>query len=668
MRLLIAGLTLLTLGLSKDATEKQIKKIFNGLLAKEGITLTEESYEYRLAAFTINYWALSEYEKESIELMYDDEETLMQNGAKLAENLPVNEELHKRSTEDLLKKRISVPAFYDGRFRTGSRGSAKIINDVVHQGTCGNCYLHVFIAALELAYAKSTGKVVKFSEQEMTDCYDSGCEGGDYRMVAIFMSYIDKISERPKYGDYMNGQYTCKSEYTPDGLKSIKVVDYLPITTDTVEAAVVQYGSVMTCMAWSETKDSPCYMKTYGGGIYKQGATVQGGCDHAVLIVGYMPDYYIVRNSHGKTWGDEGYFIMPRGGNVCGIEEDMAALITEVRDVASQKRTQENGCPFDKPYRCEEINVCSREEECQNEITKLTRTERLKIAKRAVENSRLKKRRTQISIEEEVWKRQECADKTAGCAFLLSRGVPICSIPKYAPHCPKSCGKCAAREPVPPPLVDSDEKQGKCFKPSIANGKIENESEMLQPGEKLIVTCNAGFELVGPPVKCLIQDIYTNEVQDARLMPECIMLGSDELSGKGVSYTGKKSDYLVGGTSYQCGYWNQDVFRGVLPNDKEALRYKIGNHNFCRNPGGIEPVPFCIGTSSGVGKIQYCFGHPGCDACEGVTANEYKDECREWEVDGTLERMCLYTDQTSADQVSYYQQKCAASCCRIAGC
>ena len=30
MRLLIAGLTLLTLGLSKDATEKQIKKIFNG--------------------------------------------------------------------------------------------------------------------------------------------------------------------------------------------------------------------------------------------------------------------------------------------------------------------------------------------------------------------------------------------------------------------------------------------------------------------------------------------------------------------------------------------------------------------------------------------------------------------------------------------------------------
>ena len=64
---------------------------------------------------------------------------------------------------------------------------------MVHQGTCGNCYLHVFIAALELAYAKATGDVVKFSEQEMTDCYDGGCEGGDYRMVGTFRSFLDLL-------------------------------------------------------------------------------------------------------------------------------------------------------------------------------------------------------------------------------------------------------------------------------------------------------------------------------------------------------------------------------------------------------------------------------------------------------------------------------------------
>ena len=36
--------------------------------------------------------------------------------------------------------------------------------------------------------------------------------------------------------------------------------------------------------------------------------------------------------------------------------------------------------------------------------------------------------------------------------------------------------------------------------------------------------------------------------------------------------------------------------------------------------------------------------------------------------DGTLEVGCVYTDKASADRVSYYHEKCAASCCKIAGC
>ena len=43
-------------------------------------------------------------------------------------------------------------------------------------------YLSV-VAALEIAYFMSTGEKIKFSEQELTDCYNNGCTGGDYRMV-----------------------------------------------------------------------------------------------------------------------------------------------------------------------------------------------------------------------------------------------------------------------------------------------------------------------------------------------------------------------------------------------------------------------------------------------------------------------------------------------------
>ena len=43
--------------------------------------------------------------------------------------------------------------------------------------------------------------------------------------------------------------------------------------------------------------------------------------NHAVLLVGYGPDYWKLKNSWGSDWGEGGYFRLKRGKNMCGIAD-----------------------------------------------------------------------------------------------------------------------------------------------------------------------------------------------------------------------------------------------------------------------------------------------------------------------------------------------------------
>ena len=47
--------------------------------------------------------------------------------------------------------------------------------------------------------------------------------------------------------------------------------------------------------------------------------------DHAVLLVGYNTtgntSYWIIKNSWGAAWGEEGYLYLARGSNECGISD-----------------------------------------------------------------------------------------------------------------------------------------------------------------------------------------------------------------------------------------------------------------------------------------------------------------------------------------------------------
>lgn len=67
--------------------------------------------------------------------------------------------------------------------------------------------------------------------------------------------------------------------------------------------------------------------QNYVSGVYDAS---KSECDpknlnHLFLIVGYGTDssgtdYWLVKNSYGTSWGENGYMRIKRGSNVCGVE------------------------------------------------------------------------------------------------------------------------------------------------------------------------------------------------------------------------------------------------------------------------------------------------------------------------------------------------------------
>ena len=209
-----------------------------------------------------------------------------------------------------------------------------LVGPVKDQGSCGSCWAFGTVANLEGLYYKAKGVMVQMSEQMLVDCdtYDNGCNGG---LEQYALSWISEnggsIMKQADY-PYKGYQGTCKSN--PSKFVDMIVTGYIklgsssyelePIDEEQIKEFLYETGPI--CAAINADP-----LQYYSSGIFDKSERQcpSSGINHAVTIVGYGAasgkDYWIVRNSWGSNWGENGYFRIVRGTGCCGINYDITS-------------------------------------------------------------------------------------------------------------------------------------------------------------------------------------------------------------------------------------------------------------------------------------------------------------------------------------------------------
>ncbi|AKR14108.1 cathepsin [Dasychira pudibunda nucleopolyhedrovirus] len=195
------------------------------------------------------------------------------------------------------------------------------VTSVKNQGVCGACWAFATLGSLESQFAIKYNRLINLSEQQFIDCdrVNAGCDGGLLHTAfesAMEMGGVQMESDYPY--ETANGQCRINPNRFVVGVRSCR--RYIVVFEEKLKDLLRAVGPIPVAIDASD-------IVNYRRGIMRQCAN--HGLNHAVLLVGYAVEnnipYWILKNTWGTDWGEDGYFRVQQNINACGIRNELVS-------------------------------------------------------------------------------------------------------------------------------------------------------------------------------------------------------------------------------------------------------------------------------------------------------------------------------------------------------
>jgi hypothetical protein len=217
------------------------------------------------------------------------------------------------------------------------------VPQVRSQMECGSCYIFSAVAAIESAYAIEYGVAPpKLSRQHLLNCITdpdtggpNGCTGGRPEWVWKFSKQEGGLVAE-KDEPYTGVPGPCRKDLPKVPYTEVDYYEKIPFSgsaEDVEEQIRCRLATTGPFHIGLTVRKND--MGSFKSGVFKN---TDGICEsseninHALFLVGYgeklLPGdrtptkHWIIQNSWGSRWGEDGFLNVERGKNVCGFATD----------------------------------------------------------------------------------------------------------------------------------------------------------------------------------------------------------------------------------------------------------------------------------------------------------------------------------------------------------